>query len=41
MKNINQIFKNNKHLMDHPEVQELIYYCVDLEGQVVEKIQNI
>ena len=23
--------------MDHPEVQELIDYCVDLEGQVVEK----
>jgi hypothetical protein len=23
--------------MDHPEVQELIEYCVDLEGQVVEK----
>ena len=37
MKSVNQIFKNNKHLMDHPEVQELIDYCVDLEGQVVEK----
>ena len=37
MKNINQIFKNNKTLMDHPEVQELIDYCVELEGQVVEK----
>jgi len=37
MKNINQIFKNNKTLMDNPEVQELIDYCVELEGQVVEK----
>jgi hypothetical protein len=37
MKNINQIFKTNTSLMDHPEVQELIEYCVDLEGQVVEK----
>ena len=23
--------------MDHPEVQELMDYCVELEGQVVEK----
>jgi hypothetical protein len=37
MKNIRQIFKDNTHLMDNPEVQELIDYCVDLEGQVVEK----
>jgi hypothetical protein len=37
MKNINQIFKNNKELMNHNEVQELIDYCVELEGQVVEK----
>ena len=29
--------QNNKHLMDHTEVQELIDYCVELEGQVVEK----
>ncbi|NBW21502.1 MAG: hypothetical protein EBR82_77445 [Caulobacteraceae bacterium] len=36
MKNINQIFKNNKSLIDHPEVQDLIEYCVDLEGQVLE-----
>jgi len=41
MKNINQIFKNNKTLIDHPEVQNLIEYCVDLEGQVLEnKIDN-
>jgi hypothetical protein len=37
MKNINQILKTNKTLMNHPEVQELIDYCVELEGQVVEK----
>ena len=37
MKNINQILKTNKTLMDHPEVQELIDYCVELEGQVLEK----
>ena len=37
MKNINQIFKNNKELMNHNEVQELMDYCVELEGQVVEK----
>jgi len=37
MKNINQIFKTNKSLMDYPEVQELMDYCVELEGQVVEK----
>ena len=41
MKNINQIFKNNKSLIDHPEVQNLIEYCVELEGQVLEnKIDN-
>jgi hypothetical protein len=37
MKNINQIFKNNKHLMDEPEVIELIEYCQELEGEVLEK----
>jgi len=37
MKNINQIFKNNKHLMETLEVMELIDYCVELEGNVVEK----
>lgn len=36
MKNINQIFKNNKHLMDEPEVMELIEYCRELEGNVME-----
>jgi hypothetical protein len=36
MKNINQIFKNNKHLMDTPEVSELIDYCRELEENVIE-----
>jgi hypothetical protein len=37
MKNVNQIFKNNIHLMDQPEVIELIEYCQELEGEVLEK----
>ena len=37
MKNVNQIFKNNTHLMDEPEVIELIEYCQELEGEVLEK----
>jgi hypothetical protein len=37
MKNINQIFKNNIYLMDQPEVIELIEYCQELEGEVLEK----
>ena len=37
MKNINQIFKGNEHLMDLAPIEELIDYCVELEGQVVEK----
>jgi hypothetical protein len=37
MKNINQIFKNNKHLMDISEVSELIDYCRELEGKILEK----
>ena len=36
MKNINQIFKNNTHLIDEPEVQELIDYCQELEGKLME-----
>ena len=41
MNNINQIFKNNTSLMDHPEVDELIEYCRDLEEKVLEtKIQD-
>lgn len=34
MKNISQIFKDNYHLMDIPQVEELIEYTRDLEGQV-------
>jgi hypothetical protein len=37
MKSVNQIFKNNKHLMDEPEIIELIEYCQELEGEVLEK----
>ena len=36
MKNVNQIFKNNTHLMDEPEVIELIEYCRELEGKFME-----
>ena len=36
MKNINQIFKNNTRLMDEPEVIELIEYCQELEGKLME-----
>ena len=37
MKSVNQIFKNNTRLMDQPEVIELIEYCQELEGEVLEK----
>jgi len=37
MKLIKNIFKNNKHLMNEPEVQELIDYCQELEGQVISR----
>jgi len=37
MKNISQIFKNNKHLVDLDPVKELIEYTIELEGQVLEK----
>jgi hypothetical protein len=40
MKSINQIFKQNKALMDEHEVQELIEYCRDLEGQVMDTKQS-
>ena len=36
MKSVNQIFKNNTHLMDEPEVIELIDYCRELEGKFME-----
>ena len=35
MKSINQIFTNNKQLMDEPEVQELIEYCRELEEETI------
>jgi len=37
MKNINQLFRDNTKLMDEPEVQELIDYCRELEGKVLER----
>ena len=37
MKSINQIFKDNTSLMDEPEVKELIEYCQELEGKVMNK----
>ena len=37
MKNINQIFKNNKHLMDEPEVTELVEYTRELEEIVLQR----
>ena len=37
MKNVNQIFKNNKHLMDEPEVIELVEYTRELEEIVLQK----
>lgn len=40
MKSINQIFRNNKDLLDESEVQELIEYCQELEGLVYEKKQE-
>ncbi len=41
MKSINQIFKDNKSLMDEPEVQKLIDYCLELEENVVDNNQVI
>jgi len=37
MKSIGQIFRSNRQLMDEPEVQELIEYCRELEGQVMDR----
>lgn len=36
MKSIKQIFKSNPELMYEPEVEDLIEYCRELEGQVME-----
>ena len=35
MKNITQIFNTNKELLDKVEVKELIEYCRELEGQIM------
>jgi hypothetical protein len=41
MKNITQIFKNNYHLMDIPQVEELIEYTQELEGMVLEDRKSV
>jgi hypothetical protein len=41
MKSINQIFKDNYHLMDIPQVEELIDYARELEDKVVENSQVV
>lgn len=37
MKNIKQLFRKNPELLEKPEVQELIEYTQELEGQVFER----
>lgn len=37
MKNIKQIFKGYESLMNEIPVQELIDYCIELEGEVFER----
>jgi len=37
LKNIKQLFRRRPDLLETPEVQELIEYTQDLEGQVLEK----
>jgi len=37
MKSISQIFRNNRDLLDTPEVQELAEYARELEGLVMDK----
>lgn len=37
MKNIKQLFRKNPELLDKPEVQELIEYTQELEGQILER----
>ena len=37
MKSISQIFRNNRELLDTPEVQELAEYTRELEGLVMDK----
>lgn len=40
MKSINDIFKNNRMALDIPEVNELVEYCRELEGKIIERKQN-
>ena len=41
MKNIKQLFRGNLELLEKPEVQDLIEYTQELEGQVMErKVEN-
>lgn len=37
MRSISQIFKGNEHLMDLAPVEELIEYCRELEGEVMDR----
>jgi hypothetical protein len=37
MKNIKQLFRGNLELLENSEVQELIEYTQELEGQVMER----
>lgn len=37
MKNINQLFRRNPSLLDNPEIQELIIYVQELEGEVLDR----
>ena len=37
MKNIKQLFRGNLDLLEKPEVQELIEYTQELEGQLLER----
>ena len=37
MKNINQLFRRNPDLLDNPEIQELIVYVQELEGEVLDR----
>jgi len=37
MKNIKQLFRGNLELLEKPEVQDLIEYTQELEGQVMER----
>ena len=36
MKNLREIFKNKSILLDEPEVEELLDYCVQLQDEIVE-----